>query len=151
MNVSSIGAHAPQKPIGGGSKNVEQDIKALEQQKAQLEQEKQKEKSPFSLKQSQTYDSIDKKIKDLDKKIQQLRAKASTSEEAPKDQAENQQASSASRQVDEYVSSNGQPRQPSAGTYSVSRNEKGEAVVSFNPSQMDKDASKKNSPDDRSL
>ncbi|WP_019911617.1 hypothetical protein [Paenibacillus sp. HW567] len=59
-------------------------------------------------------------------------------------------ALASSRQADEYLSSNGQ-RQPSAGIYSVSRNEKGEAVVSFNPSQMDKDASKKNSPEDKRL
>lgn len=130
MNISSIGAYSPQKSIGGISKNIGQDIKTLEQERAKLDQDKQKERNPFAIKQSKNFDSIDKKIKDLDNKIQQLKATASSSAKDPDNKVENQQKSSVPRQFDEYVSSKDQPKQPSAGTYSISRNEKGEPVIS---------------------
>jgi len=133
MNINSIGACSPQNSVGGSSKDVEQKIKALEQEKAKLLQDKDKEKNPFAIQQSEEYASINKEIEELDKKIQLLKAESSSAPTNDKDEDQIKNAISSARQFDEFVRSEDQPQQASSGVYSVCSDENGNSVISFDP------------------
>lgn len=142
MNINGIGVSSPQNSVGGGSKDVEQKIKALEQEKAKLLQDKDKAKNPFATKQSAEYASISKKIQELDKQIQLLKAESSSAPTSDKN--EDQNIISSARKFDEFVRSEDQSQQSSSGVYSVSSDENGNSVVSFNPPQADNCSSNEN-------
>lgn len=144
MNINSIGVSSPQNSGGGGSNDVEQKIKALEQEKAKLLQDKDKEKNPFATKQSEEYASISKKIQELDKQIQLLKSESSSAPTSDKNEDKNQNTISCARRFDEFVRNEDQTNQSSFGVYSVSSDENGNSVISFDPPQTDKHSTNEN-------
>lgn len=140
MNINGIGVSSPQNSGGGGSKDVEQKIEELEQKKEKLLQDKDKEKNPLATKQSEEYASISKKIKELDKQIQILKAETSSTPTSDQDQ----NTISSARRFDEFVCSEDQPQQSSSGVYSVSSDENGNSVISFDPPKADNRSSNEN-------
>lgn len=147
MSINSIGVSSPQNSVGGGSKDVEQKIKALEKEKTKLVQDKDKEKNPFATKQSDEYLSMDKKIQGLDKQIQLLKADSSPASTRDK----NQNTISCTRRFDEFVHNEDQAHQSSFGVYSVSSDENGNSVISFDPPQADNRSFNENVPVEKPL
>lgn len=142
MNINGIGVSSPQNSVKDGSKDVEQKIKVLEQEKAKLLQDKDKEKSSFATKQSAEYDSISKKIQELDKQIQLLKTKSSS---APtRNENEDQNIISSARRFDEFLHSKDQPSQSSSGVYSVATDKNGNSLIAFDPPSIDNLSSNEN-------
>lgn len=151
MDISGISSSFSQTSASGSSKDVEQQIKDLEAKKVKLQQELKEEDSPFALTQSKECESIQKRIEQLDQQIQQLKA----SENSGSDQAgevtaslesnnnsESTKIRSRTKQFDEFIRSEDQPKEPSTGIYTVSYDEKGKPIASFGLASEDKDESK---------